>query len=78
MTAKQIEKIWGEKLFNIFKDYFDDEGWLTEKWGEIIEGNLSDWDDDFNDINEKKHAYGLMYNIDFEYNEDQTKIRRID
>lgn len=71
-------KIWGEELFQIFGDHIDNEGWLTEDWSEIIEEELSDWDENYNDTNKKRSAYGLMYNIDFEYNNDGTKIRRID
>lgn len=77
MTTEEIKELWGEELYNVFEQHIDDEGFLTLKWANIIEDNLSDWDEDFNDTNEKKHVYGLMYNIDFEYNEDKTKIRKI-
>ncbi|WP_313138426.1 hypothetical protein [Myroides sp.] len=77
MTTEEIKELWGEELYNVFEQHIDDEGFLTEKWANIIEDNLSDWDEDFNDTNEKKEVYGLMYNIDFEYNEDKTKIRKI-
>lgn len=77
MATEEIKELWGEELFNVFADHLDSEGWLTENWAYIVEDNLSDWDEDFNDTNEKREVYGLMYNIDFEYNEDKTKIRRI-
>lgn len=77
MSIEQMKELWGEELFKVFGNYLDEDGWLTSQWCDIIEENLSDWDDDFNDTNEKKEIYGTMYNIEFEYNADETKIRRL-
>lgn len=77
MNKEEIKNLWGEELFKIFANYLDPKGWLTVDWVDIVEDNLSDWDEDYNDTNEKKEVYGTMYNTDFEYNEDETKIRPI-
>jgi hypothetical protein len=77
-TTEEIKAIWGEDLFETFADHFDEEGWLPAEWPTILERELKDWDEHFRDTHEKSTAYGRMYNIDFEENEDGTKIRRID
>lgn len=62
--------IWGEVLYNAFKDYIDAHGWLTKDWGYIIE-NM-----DYNDNFYKKELYQRMYNSDFEISDDENYIRR--
>lgn len=75
MTTEAKKELWGEFLFNVFEKYLDDEGWLTEEWAEIIEENYSDWDEDYNDTNNKKEIYSRMYNVDFESDDSETRIR---
>lgn len=75
MTTEQIQDLWGEDLYKVFGNYIDEEGWLTEEWGKIVEENLSDWDKDYNDNDEKKDVYRIMYSIEFEDDETETKIR---
>lgn len=77
MTNQEIKNLWGEELFRVFADDLDDEGWLTEDWAMIVDEKVSNWDEDFNDTNEQKEIFSLMYNIEFEYNQDKTKIRRV-
>jgi len=72
------EKLWGEVLFKAFSDYIDKNGWLTSSWIDVLEDNFSDWDEDYNDTNEKKTLFGLMYNLDFEESEDGKLIRPIE
>lgn len=72
------EKLWGEVLFKAFADYIDKNGWLTSGWVDILEDNFSDWDEDYNDTNEKKTLFRLMYNLDFEESVDGKLIRPIE
>lgn len=75
MTTEQKTELWGEELLEAFGDHINDEGWLTSDWAQILEDNFSNWDSDFNDTNEKKQLFGLMYNLDFEESADGNYVR---
>lgn len=77
-TQEELIQIWGDDLFETFGHHFDNEGWLTVDWTQIIEDEIPKWDEDFNDNEEYKEAFIHMYQIDSEYNENKTKIRRTD
>ncbi|KPE50134.1 hypothetical protein [Chryseobacterium indologenes] len=74
MNKKELKEIWGEKLFNAFADHIDQEGWLMQNWGPILEDNYSDWDEDYNDTNEKSNLYSTMYLQDFEEKKTESGI----
>ena len=78
MTTKQKKQIWGEELFKVFAEHIDEKGWITSDWCEIIEDEIPQFDEDYNDNPIYKQTYQMMYNVEFEYNEDETKIRPID
>lgn len=77
-TQEELIQIWGNDLFETFGHHIDNEGWLTADWTKIIEDEIPKWDDNFHDNEEYGDAYMRMYQIDYEENEDKTKIRRID
>lgn len=74
---KNNEELWGEQLFEALGEYITEDGWLTSAWVDILEDNFKDWDEDYNDTNEKKTLFGLMYNLDFEESADGKTIRPI-
>lgn len=75
MTNKELKSLWGEPLYTAFKEYITEDGWLTNNWGQILEDNFSDWDDDYNDTNIKSRLYQAMYLKDFDDNFDNTHIK---
>ncbi|WP_139420944.1 hypothetical protein [Chryseobacterium mulctrae] len=75
MDQEQIKEMWGDKLYNAFANYINDEGWLIGNWAAILENDFSDWDNNYNDTNEKSNLYSRMYNLDYEVNEDSSGIR---
>lgn len=77
MEQIKNKELWGSDLFNAFSDHINEDGWLTADWAKILEDNFSNWDKNYNDTNEKKDLYSLMYNLDYEENEDGTLIRPI-
>lgn len=80
MTQEEkLVSIWGRDLYETFGHHMDSEGWLTADWQNIIEDEIPRYDKDtLRDNDEYSLAYGRMYNIDFESNEDETQIRRKD
>ena len=61
--AKNITKkdLWGNYLYNIFKNYLTKEGWLLEnKVADILENNLSNFDENFKTTNKLKKAYLII------------------
>lgn len=74
MKTKDLKELWGEELYNAFADHIDEEGWLTENWGPILEEGFSDWDADYNDTNEKSNLYTRMYIQDFEKKETEHGV----
>lgn len=77
-TEQELREIWGNDLYETFGNHIDEEGWLTSDWHLIIEEGIPKYDKNMRDNEDYTLAYGRMYNIDFEENEDQTKIRRTD
>lgn len=80
LTLEQInanEKLWGEDLFYIFHNHIDSQGWLTSDWARIIEEEVPRFDKGYNDNPLYQNSYSKMYSLDFEDNEDESKIRPI-
>lgn len=74
MTIKELKEIWGESLFNVFADHINDDGWLTTDWGQIIENEIPQFDNDWNDNPKYKDTYQRMYLLDLEEKETETGI----
>lgn len=78
--AKNITKkdLWGNYLYNIFKNYINKEGWLLEnKVADILEDNLSNFDENFKTTNKLKKAYQRFYLLELERSECGEFIRPI-
>lgn len=75
MTKKEIKELWGETLYNAFKEHLTDDGWLTINWAHILEEKFNDWDDDYNDTNIKSRLYQQMYLLDFDDNFNGSFIK---
>lgn len=65
-TKAQLKTLWGSFLYNKLHPWIDKYGYITGYWTAIIEDNFKDWDEDYNDTDEKKNIYSRMYNTDFE------------
>ena len=77
MTTEQKKELWGEELFNAFAEHIDENGWLTEDWGEILDKEMPDFDEDYNDNENKKEVFSRMYNLDYEESEDGSMLRPV-
>lgn len=77
MTTEEIKELWGEELFDVFADHIDEEGFLTNDWGNIIENEIPKFDKNWNDNPKYTDTYQRMYLIDIENNSDQTRIRPV-
>lgn len=77
MEAVEIEKLWGEELYNAFSNHINEDGWLTSNWAPILEDNFSNWDENYKDTNILSNLYSKMYNMDFEENEEEALIRPV-
>lgn len=78
--AKNITKkgLWGNYLYNIFKNYLTKEGWLLEnKVADILEDNLSNFNENFKTTNKLKKAYQIFYLLELERSECGKFIRPI-
>jgi len=76
---QKLVSIWGRDLYDLFGHHMDEEGWLTSDWHLIIDEEIPRYHKDTLRDNELySFAYGRMYNIDYEVNSDETKIRRTD
>lgn len=77
-TEMNVPQVWDERLVEAFGNLIDKDGWLTSEWSEYVEENFKDWDENYNDVDDKKDIYRLMYNLDFEESEDGKFIRPIE
>lgn len=67
--------LWGEDLYKVFRDYIDEEGWLTEEWAQVIDNEIPELDSDYNTNKLYSETYGRMYRTDFEKSIDGLFIR---
>ena len=77
MIKAKIKELWGSYLYSRLLPWIDEEGYIENDWVQLIEENYSDWDADYNDTNELKEIYQRMYQLNFEDNEEKTKIRPV-
>lgn len=78
--AKNITKkdLWGNYLYNIFKDHLTKYGWLLEnKVAYILEDSLSNFDKNLKTTNKLKKAYQIFYLLELERSECGKFIRPI-
>ena len=77
MTTEQKKELWGEELFNAFANHIDENGCLTEDWAGILDKEMPDFDEDYNDNENKKEVFRRMYNLDYEESEDGLMLRPV-
>jgi len=75
MTSKDIKKLWGDELYDVFAEHINEDGWLTEDWVDIIESEIPRFDSDWNDNPVYKDTYQRMYMLDMVSNEDETMCK---
>lgn len=77
MTTEKKKELWGEELFNAFANHIDENGWLTEDWAGILDKEMPDFDEDYNDNENKKEVFRRMYNLDYEESADGSMLRPV-
>ncbi|AZA91165.1 Uncharacterised protein [Chryseobacterium nakagawai] len=78
MTVEELKKLWGKDLFEAFADHFTNDGWLTTDWGQIIENEIPQFDNDWNDNPRYKDTYQRMYLLDHVESDCGKFIKPID
>ena len=49
----------------------------AEDWAEILDKEMPDFDEDYNDNENKKEVFRRMYNVDYEESEDGLMLRPV-
>lgn len=69
MNAKQLNELWGDELFIFFADDFNEDGWLTNEWCNIVDDRLPPYTLNESQESKSKDIYTRMYLTEFEESE---------
>lgn len=72
-----VKELWGEDLYSVFSNHISDDGWLTCSWGDILEREISKFDENYNHNPEYKNTYSKMYLMDFRESVSGEYIRPV-